>query len=267
MARARPVALTIAGSDSGGGAGVLADAAVFRALGVWPTVAIAAVTAQNTQGVDAVAVMDPDIVLAQIQAVVRDIGVDAVKTGMLGSGAVASAVAAGIAGLPSVVVDPVLVSSSGTPLLDDDGVDVLRSRLLPLARVVTPNLAEAAVLTGLPVTDRDDMAAAAETLVGMGAQAALVTGGHLPGGTVADCLVAGGRCRWFEAPRHAVVHTHGTGCVLSAAIAACLARGDALDDAVQVARASVRQAIERGVALGSGVGPVDGGDAVSSPAW
>jgi len=267
VARTRPVALTVAGSDSGGGAGVLADAAVFRAFGVWPTMAITAVTAQNTQGVDAVAVMDPDMVLAQIQAVVRDIGVDAVKTGMLGSGAVASAVAAGIAGLPAVVVDPVLVSSTGTPLLDADGVDVLRSRLLPLATVVTPNLVEAAALTGLPVTDRDGMAAAAEALVGMGARAALVTGGHLPGDSVADCLVSGGRCRWFEAPRQRSVHTHGTGCVLSAAIAAGLALGDGLDDAVPAARAAVRQAIERGVALGSGVGPVDGGAVVSSRVW
>jgi hydroxymethylpyrimidine/phosphomethylpyrimidine kinase len=267
MARTRPVALTVAGTDSGGGAGVLADAAVFRASGVWPTAAIAAVTAQNTLGVDAVAVMDPGLVLAQIEAVVRDIGVDAVKTGMLGNHEVVSAVAAGIAGLPSVVVDPVLASSSGTPLLDADGIDVLRSRLLPLATIVTPNLAEAAALTALPVTDRDGMAAAAEALVGMGARAALVTGGHLPGDTVADCLVAGGRRRWFEAPRHASVHTHGTGCVLSAAITARLACGDDLEDAVEAGRAAVRQAIERGLALGSGVGPVDGGDAVSSPAW
>jgi hydroxymethylpyrimidine/phosphomethylpyrimidine kinase len=246
---------------------VLADAATFRAFGVWPTAAITAVTAQNTLGVDAIAVIEPDLVLAQIEAVVRDIGVDAVKTGMLGSAGVASAVAAGIDGLPSVVVDPVLVSSSGTPLLDADGIDVLRSRLVPRATVVTPNLAEAAVLTGLPVGDRDGMAAAAEALVGMGARAALVTGGHLPGDAVADCLVSGGRCRWFEAPRHPSVHTHGTGCVLSAAIAAGLARGDGLDDAVQAGRAAVRRAIEAGVALGSGVGPVDAGAVSSSPAW
>ena len=128
-------------------------------------------------------------------------------------------------------------------------------------------MVEAAALTGLPVTDRDGMAAAAEALVGMGARAALVTGGHLPGDSVADCLVSGGRCRWFEAPRQRSVHTHGTGCVLSAAIAAGLALGDGLDDAVPAARAAVRQAIERGVALGSGVGPVDGGAVVSSRVW
>jgi hydroxymethylpyrimidine/phosphomethylpyrimidine kinase len=261
------VALTIAGSDSGGGAGVLADAAAFRAVGVWPTAAITAVTAQNTLGVDAVAVMDPNLVLAQIHAVVRDIGVDAVKTGMLGDARVAAAVAAAADELPSLVVDPVLVSSSGTPLLDVDGVDVVRARLVPAATLVTPNLPEAAVLTGLEVTDRDGMAAAAESLVAMGARAVLVTGGHLPGDVVADCLYAGGRCRWFEAPRHPAVHTHGTGCVLSAVITAHLARGDGLDDAVRAARAAVRRAIERGVALGSGVGPVDAGAALSSPAW
>jgi hydroxymethylpyrimidine kinase/phosphomethylpyrimidine kinase len=253
----RPVALTIAGSDSGGGAGVLADAVAFRAFGVWPTAAITAVTAQNTVGVDAVAVMDPNLVVAQINAVVRDIGVDAVKTGMLGDASVASAVAAAVDGLPSLVVDPVLVSSSGTPLLDADGIGVLRAQLVPLATVVTPNLPEAAVLTGLQVTDRDGMAEAAEALVAMGARAVLVTGGHLPGDVVADCLFAEGRYRWFEAPRHPSAHTHGTGCVLSAVITARLACGDHLDDAVQAGRAAVRRAIEAGVALGSGVGPVD----------
>ena len=245
---------------------MLADAAVFRAFGVWPTAAVTAVTAQNTMGVDAVAVMDPGLVLAQITAVVRDIGVDAVKTGMLGSGEVASVVAATLRGLPAVEVDPVLASSSGTTLLDADGLDVMRSRLLPVATVVTPNLAEAAALTGLAVTDRDGMVAAGEALVDLGAQAALVTGGHLPGSRVADCLVADGRCRWFEAERDPSVHTHGTGCVLSAAIAARLALGDGLVDAVQAGRDAVRRAIRAGLAIGSGGGPVDAGAVLSSPA-
>jgi hydroxymethylpyrimidine/phosphomethylpyrimidine kinase len=245
---------------------VLADAAVFRAFGVWPTAAITAVTAQNTMGVDAVAVMDPGLVRAQITAVVRDIGVDAVKTGMLGSGGVASVVASALRGLPAVVVDPVLVSSSGTSLLDDDGLDAVRSRLLPLATVVTPNLAEAAALTGLAVIDRDGMVAAGEALVALGARAALVTGGHLPGNSVADCLVANGLCRWFEAERDPSVHTHGTGCVLSAAIAARLALGDGLVDAVQAGREAVRRAIRAGLAIGSGGGPVDAGAVLSSPA-
>ena len=245
---------------------MLADAAVFRAFGVWPTAAVTAVTAQNTMGVEAVAVMDPGLVRAQITAVVRDIGVDAVKTGMLGSGEVASVVAATLRGLPAVVVDPVLASSSGTTLLDADGLDVMRSRLLPVATVVTPNLAEAAALTGLAVTDRDGMVAAGEALVALGAQAALVTGGHLPGTSVADCLVSDGRCRWFEAERDPSGHTHGTGCVLSAAIAARLALGDGLVDAVQAGREAVRRAIRAGLAIGSGGGPVDAGAVLSSPA-
>ena len=174
---------------------MLADAAVFRAFGVWPTAAVTAVTAQNTMGVDAVAVMDPGLVRAQITAVVRDIGVDAVKTGMLGSGEVASVVATTLRGLPAVVVDPVLASSSGTTLLDADG-----------------------------------------------------------------------RCRWFEAERDPSVHTHGTGCVLSAAIAARLALGDGLVDAVQAGREAVRRAIRAGLAIGSGGGPVDAGAVLSSPA-
>lgn len=255
----RPVALTVAGSDSGGGAGVLADAAVFRALGVWPAAAVTAVTAENTRGVAAVAVMDAALVRAQIDAVVGDIGVDAAKTGMLGNAGVVAAAADGLAGVPAVVVDPVLVSSSGTPLLDPDGVDVLRTRLLPLATLVTPNLAEAARLTGLDVTDREGMVAAGEALVALGAGAALVTGGHLPGPTVADCLVGQDGCLWFEAERDPTPHTHGSGCVLSAAITARLALGDVLVDAVRAGGEAVRRAIRGGLALGSGAGPVDPG--------
>jgi len=259
MQRPRPVALSVAGSDSGGGAGVLADAAAFRRQGVWATIAITAVTAQNTLGVTRVDVLEPALVRAQIDAVVSDIGVDAVKTGMLGSAAVAATVADALAGVGPLVVDPVLRSSSGAALLDDAGLDVYRRRLLPLAVLVTPNLAEAAALTGLAVSDRRGMAAAGAALVAMGAGAALVTGGHLPGDVVADCLVTRERTWWWDAPRLASPHTHGTGCVLSAAITARLARGDTLVAAVRVGRAAVRRAIRAGLGFGSGVGPVDPG--------
>jgi len=221
--------------------------------------AIVALTAQNTVGVIAVHEVPASFVIAQIEAVFSDIGVDAVKTGMLGSGAVAAAVADALAGIGPLVVDPVVRSTSGAALVDDAGLDVYRGRLLPLATLVTPNFAEAAVLTGLPVDDRRGMVAAAEALVAMGAGAALVTGGHLPGDTVADCLVTRDRTWWWEAPRLVTRHTHGTGCVLSAAITARLARGDALVAAVRVGRGAVRRAIRAGVAFGSGDGPVDPG--------
>ena len=251
-----PVALTIAGSDSGGGAGIVADAATFAAFGVWPTVAVTAVTAQNSGGVHAVALVDPDMVKSQIEAVALDIGVDAIKTGMLGSAEIAAAVASVITALalPRPVVDPVLVSTSGTRLVADGALD----RLLGLAAVVTPNLGEAAALTGLVVEDRDGMVLAARALTDRGCAAALVTGGHLPGEEVADCLVvAGQEPRWFTAARIPTGDTHGTGCVLSAAIAARLAQGASVADACADGIAFVRSAIANARRLGRGPGPVD----------
>jgi len=262
----RRVALTIAGSDSGGGAGILADAAAFRAAGVWPTVAVTAVTAQNTTGFRRVDVLSPEAVRAQIEAVVADIRVDAAKTGMLGLAAVVATVAdlLGVLGVP-VVVDPVLRSTSGAALVDDAAIDAYRMRLLPVATLVTPNLDEAAALTGVAVVDRGSMEVAGRALVELGAGAALVTGGHLPGDVAADCLVTADGVRWFEAPRIATPHTHGTGCVLSAAITAGLALGDDLPAAVARGRAAVRAAIAAGFALGAGPGPVDPGPVDPGP--
>jgi hydroxymethylpyrimidine kinase/phosphomethylpyrimidine kinase len=254
------VAMTVAGSDSSGGAGVVADAVTFTTCGVWATVAVTAVTAQNTVGVTATTVLDPAMVRAQMSAVASDVGVDGWKTGMLAGAATVEAVVAamGELGLPAPVVDPVCVASSGQRLLDDEGLAALRSQLVPRAAVVTPNLAEAAALTGLSVAGRAGMEAAARALVAMGAQAALVTGGHLPGSEVADCLLVGaGRPHWLSGPRIGTSATHGTGCVLSAAIAAALAQGVDIADACAQGVSFVRAALSHGVRLGHGPGPVD----------
>ncbi|MGH9154692.1 MAG: bifunctional hydroxymethylpyrimidine kinase/phosphomethylpyrimidine kinase [Acidimicrobiales bacterium] len=261
--RPRPVALTVAGTDSGGGAGVAADLKVFQAHGVWGTCAVTAVTAQNTEGVHAVSVIPADMVVAQIDAVVGDIGVDAAKTGMLATAELVSAVAAALrrAGVAALVVDPVLVSKHGTSLLADESVTAVRDELLPLAAVVTPNLAEAARLVGFPVDDRAAMEAAAHELVRLGAGAALVKGGHLGGDGSPDCLVLAGDpgVLWLEAERIPGRNTHGTGCVLSAALCAGLARGTPVPDAARAATAFIRRAIAGGLGLGAGIGPVDPG--------
>ena len=254
-------ALTVAGSDSGGGAGIQADLRTFAAHGVWGLSAVTAVTAQNTLGVQAVELVDPGLVRAQISSVAGDIGVGATKTGMLGAAAVVAAVATAVAefGLRPLVVDPVTVSSGGTRLLDAAGVLALRHELLPRADLVTPNLAEAAALAGMagPIRDRAEMEAAATALLGLGAGAVLVTGGHLSGPDAPDLLVVRGHHPvWLEGARLEARHTHGTGCVLSAAIAARLARGEPLSEAVAGAKEFVRRAIVAGVGLGGGVGPV-----------
>lgn len=265
----RPVALTIAGSDSGGGAGIVADLKTFEAHGAWGTVAVTAVTAQNSLGVQRLDVLDPALVRAQIDTVMADVHVDAAKTGMLGDAGVVEAVAESRAQIPGpLVVDPVLVSTSGTGLLDEDGLLVLRDRLLPLATLVTPNLAEAAVLTRRPVHDRPTMVVAARHLVDLGCTAALVTGGHLGGDTIADCLVVGDRDPlWLERRRVLGPGSHGTGCVLSAAITArlaCAARSGPLADtdiveACGAAAVFVGRAIAAGIRLGRGPGAVDPG--------
>ncbi len=258
-----PVALTIAGTDSGGGAGVAADLKTFEAHGVWGTCAILAVTAQNTLGVQLFETVSPDLVRAQIAAVASDIGVDAAKTGMLASAELVRVVAAAVreAGITRLVVDPVLVSKHGAPLLSDDAVDALRTDLLPLATVVTPNLPEAARLVGFEVGDRGAMEAAGRALVALGPAVAMVKGGHLGGDGSPDCLVVAGGTDavWLEGPRHPGRHTHGTGCVLSAAICAELARGMDAADACVAARHFCARAIAAGMALGAGIGPVQPG--------
>ncbi len=264
--RRRPVALTIAGTDSGGGAGVAADLKTFEAHGVWGTAAITAVTAQNTLGVQAFETVTPELVRAQIASVAADLGVDAAKTGMLASAAVVEAVAATVAelGVGPLVVDPVLVSKHGDRLLAVDAVDAIRALLLPLATVLTPNLPEAEALVGFPVRTRADMESAARALLDLGPEVVLVKGGHLAGDTSPDCLLAAENADsdgpvWLEGVRIPGRHTHGTGCVLSAAIAAELARGMDPADACVAAKRFVERAVAGGVALGSGVGPVDPG--------
>jgi hydroxymethylpyrimidine/phosphomethylpyrimidine kinase len=257
------VALTIAGTDSGGGAGVAADVKTFEAAGVWAAVAVTAVTAQNSLGVHATEALSPELVRVQIGAVASDLGVDAAKTGMLATAEVVEAVAEAVRdfGVRPLVVDPVMISSSGTPLLSEDGLAVLREQLLPYAAVVTPNLAEAAALTGLEVSDRAGMADAARALADLGPGVVLVTGGHLAAeGSSPDCLlVAGGDVVWLDGARVDTAHTHGTGCVLSAAICAELARGMEAADACVAAKHFVERAIAAGVDLGSGPGAVDPG--------
>ena len=269
------MALTIAGTDSGGGAGIAADLKTFEAHGVWGTCAVVAVTAQNTLGVQAMATLPVDLVVAQIASVAEDIGVDAAKTGMLASAELVAAVAAALTriGVTRLVVDPVLISKHGDSLLADDAVAALREHLIPLAAVVTPNLPEAALLVGFEVADRVGMAAAARALVDMGAEAALVKGGHLDGDTSPDCLVAptlGVEPQWLEGRRLSGRHTHGTGCTLSAAITALLARGVGAVDACVAAKGFCAGAIAAGIDLGSGVGPVDPGWAAREaipPIW
>ncbi len=256
----RPRALTIAGSDSGGGAGIQADLKTFSALGVYGMSAITAVTVQNTLGVSGYEALSPDTVADQIRAVVTDIGVDAAKTGMLASRAIVEAVAEAVreTAVPNLVVDPVFVSKHGHALLEGDAVDALRTRILPLATLVTPNLPEAAGLAGFPVDTAEDMARAAEAILPLGPRAVLVKGGHLEGATGADDLfVEDGRTEWIRGERLETPNTHGTGCTLSSAIAAHLARGEDLGDAVRAGKAFVTEAIRHALAIGAGIGPVD----------
>ncbi len=255
----RPRALTIAGSDSGGGAGIQADLKTFSALGVYGMTALTAVTVQNTKGVFGYEELSPGTVADQIRAVATDIGVDAAKTGMLASVAIVEAVAEAVSetGIPNLVVDPVFMSKHGHSLLAEDAVVALRSRILPLASLVTPNLHEAAGLAGFRVDSRDLMEEAARAIVAMGPGAVLVKGGHLEGGRADDLFFDGDRMEWVGAERIGTSHTHGTGCTLSAAIAAYLARGDELLEAVRKGKAFVTEAIRHALPLGEGIGPVD----------
>lgn len=253
-------ALTIAGSDSGGGAGIQADVKTFQAHGVWGMTAITAVTVQNTKGVAGYQELPPDVVAEQIRAVVTDIGVDAAKTGMLASAGIIEAVAEAVreTGVPNLVVDPVFVSKHGHPLLQEDAVEALRDDLLPLATVVTPNLHEASGLAGFSVESERDMRRAADAILELGPSAVLVKGGHLEGREAVDLLVAGdGSVRRVSSPRIETPHTHGTGCVLSAAIAANLAMGRRVEEAVEAGKGFVTEAIRAHLEIGEGIGPVN----------
>jgi hydroxymethylpyrimidine kinase/phosphomethylpyrimidine kinase len=276
-----PVALTIAGSDSGGGAGIQADLKTFAALGVFGTSALSALTAQNTTAVTMVVVLEQAFVVAQIEAVLSDLHPGAVKTGMLASGPIVTVVAslAEAGRLPHLVVDPVLVSSTGHPLVDEGGVEAYRRHLIPTAEVLTPNLREAAVLCRRPLEDLgslEAMVAAAEELRSLGPTSVVVKGGHLGAASgVADApspdvVVGPAGTRVLEADRLATGNDHGTGCSLSAAIAAHLALGAGTLDAVVAAKAYVHRALAgaAGWRLGSGHGPIDHfgwGDAPGGP--
>jgi hydroxymethylpyrimidine/phosphomethylpyrimidine kinase len=255
------IALTIAGSDSGGGAGIQADLKTFHQFGVFGTSVITAVTAQNTIGVRAWEALPVALVAQQIDALADDLPPRAMKSGMLGSADVAEAVAAGIArrGLPNYVLDPVMVATSGDRLLDRDAEHVIAQRLVPLATLVTPNLDEAAILVGggEPLRTAADMERAGRALVKLGARAVLVKGGHLPGTEVVDVLVSDGAVRRFTRPRIDTTSTHGTGCTLSAAIAAGLAHGRPLDAAVEDALGFVHRAMAAAPGLGKGHGPLN----------
>jgi hydroxymethylpyrimidine/phosphomethylpyrimidine kinase len=251
--------LTVAGSDSGGGAGVQADLKTMLACGVHGMSVVTAVTAQNSLGVHGVWPVPVDVVRAQLDAVLDDIGVDAVKTGMLASAEIVSTVADRLGRLSAaVVVDPVTASTSGAALLADGAFDALRHRLLPRATVATPNLAEVERLTGFVVRREEDLRAAADAVLQLGPQWVLVTGGHLAGDAV-DLLTDGSVEHVLSATRIDNPHTHGTGCTLAAAIASYLALGDDVVAAVTKAKDYVTGAIRAGFSLGTGTGPVDHG--------
>ena len=255
---AQPVTLTIAGSDSGGGAGIQADLKTFQALGVYGASAITAITAQNTIGVRAVHEVPASMIAAQIDAVAEDLGVDGAKTGMLSSAEIIATVADRVRrwGFESVlVVDPVMVAKSGDRLLREDAVQALRSELLPLAEVLTPNLPEAEVLVGHAISSDEDIRAAAREILDLGPRAVLMKGGHRPGDPI-DVLFDGRRFYSFGGRRVQTSSTHGTGCTLSAAIAAGLAQGLGIEGAVAQAKSYLAVAIERARPLGGGHGPV-----------
>jgi hydroxymethylpyrimidine/phosphomethylpyrimidine kinase len=253
-----PTAMTIAGSDSGGGAGIQADLKTFAALGVYGTSALTAITAQNTIGVTGVHEIPTDIIAAQIEAIITDIGADAVKTGMLSSSAIVEVVAQELKRhrVEALVIDPVMVAKSGDPLLQQEAVEALRAKLVPLAAVVTPNIPEAEVLTGLKITSLDDMRLAAEKIIEMDVRGVVVKGGHLVG-PATDLFYDGSRFQEFTAPRIDTKNTHGTGCTFASAIAAGLARRLSVIDSVAQAKEYVTEAIRRSFPIGQGHGPLN----------
>ncbi|MFC4906245.1 bifunctional hydroxymethylpyrimidine kinase/phosphomethylpyrimidine kinase [Actinomadura gamaensis] len=257
--QAPPLVLTVAGSDSGGGAGIQADLKTMLANGVHGMSVIAAVTAQNSLGVQGYWELPPEAVRAQLDSVLSDIGVDAVKTGMLASKPLVELVAEVLGEVAApVVVDPVGVSKHGDSLLAQDAVEAVRTKLLPVATVVTPNLFEVEQLTGVKVVDESGMLAAAEAVKELGPAWVLVKGGHLPG-EPADLLFDGTSEYRYTAERHDNRHTHGTGCTLASAIASNLAKGEPVPEAVEKAKRYVTGAIAEGFPLGAGIGPVDHG--------
>jgi hydroxymethylpyrimidine/phosphomethylpyrimidine kinase len=260
--------LVVAGSDSGGGAGIQADIKTVTALGGYAATAVTALTAQDTFGVHGVHPVPPAFVQAQMRCVLDDIGADAIKTGMLGDAATVAAVCAVLEtagrGIP-LVVDPVMVAKGGAPLLTDAAVRLLRDRLLPLATLLTPNLPEAEALTGIAMADEAAMREASARLLALGAGAVLLKGGHLPGDELVDLLATPTATLAFRSARIATRHTHGTGCTLASAVAAGLAQGMALADAVGRARAYVREAVRTAPGYGGGHGPLNHAVMCDSP--
>jgi hydroxymethylpyrimidine/phosphomethylpyrimidine kinase len=253
--------LVVAGSDSGGGAGIQADIKTISMLDAYAATAITALTAQNTEGVFGVLPISPEFIRAQIEAVLDDIGADVIKTGMLHDAAVIEAIASVLhehAAAVPVVVDPVMAAKGGARLIEPEAIDALKRLLIARAEIVTPNLPEAEILCGATIGDVAEMRTAGETLLGLGCRAALVKGGHLHGEIVSDVLVtAGGGVRVWESPRIATRHTHGTGCTLASAIAAGLAQGLGLEGAVDRARNYVQRAIAAAPGIGRGHGPLN----------
>lgn len=251
--------LIVAGSDSGGGAGIQADIKTATALGAYAMTAITAVTVQDTTGVHSFHAVPPDTVAAQMRVVLADIGADAIKTGMLASAGIVEAVVAALTpyGAIPLVVDTVMIAKGGSSLVDDSGVEAMKRLLIPRATLITPNAPEAARLTGRAVETPDDMIAAAKALHAGGARAVLVKGGHVPGDTVTDVLVDASGVQIFRARRIETTSTHGTGCTLASAIATGLAQGMPLGDAVTRARSFLREALRSGLALGRGTGPLN----------
>jgi hydroxymethylpyrimidine/phosphomethylpyrimidine kinase len=249
--------MTIAGSDSGAGAGIQADLKTFASLGVYGTSVITAVTAQNTRGVYQVQEMSPELVAAQIDAIVSDIGADVVKTGMLANTAILEVVAAKVCqyDLTNLVVDPVMEAKGGEALLSNGAIFALREKLLPLALVVTPNLNEAAALVGRELRGWDDISWAAREIASMGARNVVIKGGHIDG-PANDLFYDGKEYHEFSAPRIDTCNTHGTGCTFASAIAASLAKGSTVRQAVAMAKAYVTKALQHSYPLGQGHGPV-----------
>ncbi|MEE2970120.1 MAG: bifunctional hydroxymethylpyrimidine kinase/phosphomethylpyrimidine kinase [Pseudomonadota bacterium] len=257
--------LIVAGSDSGGGAGIQADIKTVTALGGFAATAITALTAQDTTGVHGVHLVPIDFIRQQMQVVLGDIGADCIKTGMLHSSEVIEAVTDVIernaAGIP-VVVDPVMVAKGGAALLDPDATTALKSRILKAASVITPNLPEAEVLIGMTIENLDDMTRAGDALLEMGARAAIIKGGHLPGAKVHDLLVTPNGNEVFSAPRMDTKHTHGTGCTMASALATGLAQGMTLRNSLARAQSYVHDAIRNAPGIGSGHGPIAHGHTV-----
>jgi hydroxymethylpyrimidine/phosphomethylpyrimidine kinase len=251
-------ALTIAGSDSGGGAGIQADLKTFAAHGVYGTSAITAITAQNTRGVSAWEAVSTSLVVAQIDAVVSDIGADAVKTGMLANAAIVSAVAEAIRRLrlDHLVVDPVMIAKGGDRLLEPPAIDALRAELLPLAEVVTPNIPEAEMLAGVSISSLDDMREAARRILSLGPRVVVVKGGHMSSNDSIDVVCTDAGCDELASRRIVTPHTHGTGCTFASAIAANLALGCEVSDAISRAKRYIGAAIRNSPGIGGGQGPL-----------